>query len=73
VPLFDYKCSKCGTFNPDVFTKYGSTSKVFCKSCGEAMPDEDKQISSSNFNLKGGGWANDGYAPKKENKYQFQD
>ncbi len=66
MPIYEYKCQKCGHqfetmqgINDDPLKKCpkatGKKKKSACK--GELA----KLISQTSFSLKGGGWAKDGY------------
>ena len=56
MPIYNYECKKCGR-------KYESLQKMDTKTikcgCGE---DTEKVPSLTNFQLRGGGWAKDGYS-----------
>ena len=60
MPLFEYRCATCG----HQFEKLVSSSERDklppCPKC-EAK-DTKKLVSRTSFSLKGGGWADDGYA-----------
>ena len=64
MPLFEYQCDKCG-HQVERLQKHDDPPP-YCEPCGEALPPEipymTRQISRTNFRLKGGGWAADGYA-----------
>lgn len=57
MPLFEFKCSKCGA-QFEKFQKFANVTDVACESCGGST---ERVVSSSNFALKGSGWASDGY------------
>jgi putative FmdB family regulatory protein len=58
MPLYEYSCPKCGTF--DVSQRI--TEPPLTKhSCGKPV---ERLISRSAFQLKGGGWYSDGYGSK---------
>lgn len=62
MPIYNYECKKCGK-------KYEliqpmNTKKIEC-SCGSYA---DKVPSLTNFQLKGGGWAKDGYSNGSSSK-----
>ena len=62
MPIYTYKCKKCGNEMEKIHTTIPKNDKiVICSNCKYIMK---KQISSTNFILKGGGWANDGYSKK---------
>ena len=65
MPLFDFKCEKCGAVK-ELIRGLGKAGEVFfevCDACGGVM---HKTISSGNFILKGKGWAKDGYSGSSE-------
>ena len=59
MPLYEQKCHKCGhTFN--VLVPFSEASQdVPCPAC--EAPRTRRVFSRTNFALKGGGWAKDGY------------
>ncbi|RKX63181.1 MAG: zinc ribbon domain-containing protein [Tenericutes bacterium] len=70
MPIYEYECESCGSRKEIIVAKQSDLAhlrKVECDKCKGAMK---KIISSSNFQLKGGGWYKDGYGnnrqPKKE-------
>lgn len=61
--LYEYYCEKCGKRIEKLMSVKQSRVSVVC-SCGYAMR---RTVSSSNFSLKGSGWAKDNYANKESN------
>ncbi len=59
MPIYEYQCRKCGTFEHSQSIKDKPLSK--CPQCRSAVT---KLVSASSFHLKGGGWYPDGYAKK---------
>ena len=59
MPIYEYQCRKCGTFEHSQSIKDKPLSK--CPQCRRAVT---KLVSASSFHLKGGGWYPDGYAKK---------
>lgn len=57
MPLFDFKCEKCGKEKGDVMVR-ASLDTLQCPSCGGSMI---KQVGKASFVLKGDSWAKDGY------------
>jgi putative FmdB family regulatory protein len=57
MPLREYDCPKCGTF--EVLQKHSDELLTKHDACGEPVT---KKLSLSSFALKGGGWYSDGYA-----------
>lgn len=66
MPIYDYECIKCEF----VFEEMSGYDKIspegtFVRetpSCPKCNADTKKLISSVNFSLKGGGWADSGYS-----------
>lgn len=59
MPIYEYECEKCGHRFELWRTLSQDTKKARCPKDGAACK---KVISLSNFHLKGGGWAKDGYS-----------
>ena len=57
MPLREYDCPKCGTF--EVLQKLNDEPLATHETCGQPVT---KRLSLSSFALKGGGWYSDGYA-----------
>jgi len=53
MPIYDYKCSKCG-HQMEVIQKISDDPKTVCPKCGNKSLK--KLISAPSFRLKGGGW-----------------
>jgi len=62
MPIYEFEC-KCGEKLEKLVSKPIKTTK--CLFCGGRM---HRIVSASNFQLKGTGWARDGYGLKKETK-----
>jgi putative FmdB family regulatory protein len=60
MPIYEYQCRKCGTFEHSQSIKDKPLRK--CPRCRSAVK---KLVSASSFHLKGGGWYSDGYAKKE--------
>jgi putative FmdB family regulatory protein len=60
VPIYEYKCSKCGEVF-EAFQKMSDLPLTECKYCGARV---EKLISHSSFQLKGSGWYLTDYAKK---------
>jgi len=57
MPIYTYKCKNCDhTFD---YLNLGSGDEPKCPNCNST--NVEQQISASNFQLKGGGWAKDKY------------
>lgn len=62
MPIYEYKCSKCGeTF--EAFQKINDTPLAECRYCRGKV---EKLISHSTFQLKGSGWYMSDYAKKSQ-------
>lgn len=57
MPLYEYDCQRCGTF--EVKQKMSDEPLSTHAECGEPVV---RKISLTSFSLKGGGWYSDGYA-----------
>lgn len=57
MPLYEYDCEKCGTF--EVKQKMNDEPLASHPECGAKAT---RRISLTSFALKGGGWYADGYA-----------
>lgn len=58
MPLYEYRCTKCGR-HIEVIQKFSDRPKRRCKVCSGKL---EKLISRTSFQLKGGGWYDQGYA-----------
>ena len=58
MPLYEYKCDKCGLKTTLLRKLSQRDNPVVCECGGSAT----KILSASSFHLKGGGWASTGYA-----------
>jgi len=59
MPLYEYKCESCGKHEEVLQRHYDDAP-----SCDDCQTIMKKQISRSNFSLKGGGWYKDHYGLK---------
>lgn len=64
MPIYEYKCSKCG-LEFEVMQRFSDVPIKKCEKCGGAV---EKLISLSSFHLKGGGWYATEYGNKKNKK-----
>ncbi len=65
MPIYEYRCNDCEkTF--EVIQKFSDDPVKKCAYCSGVRVK--KLISQSSFILKGGGWYQDGYTNKKEQK-----
>jgi putative FmdB family regulatory protein len=62
VPIYEYKCSKCGEIF-EAFQKITDLPLTACKFCKGKV---EKLISHSSFQLKGSGWYLTDYARKSQ-------
>ncbi|MDW7604206.1 MAG: zinc ribbon domain-containing protein [Candidatus Nitrotoga sp.] len=53
MPIYEYRCSNCGT-QKDVLQKISDASLSVCPKCGKNT--FSKQLSAAGFQLKGSGW-----------------
>ena len=71
MPLYDYKCCNCHV-EFEFLARHGDFEDgkligLKCPNCQTTNPEHFvKQISLTNFELKGDGWYKDGYSSKKE-------
>ncbi len=69
MPLYEYRCGKCGKVF-EVLQKFSDAPVKRHKECGGSVK---RLVSASSFQLKGGGWYASGYskeAPKSESSAQ---
>ncbi len=57
MPIYEYRCTACG-HTLEVIQKLNDKPLKKCTECSGAL---EKLISRSAFQLKGGGWYNEGY------------
>lgn len=57
MPLYEYRCTKCGHCM-EVLQKFSDRPKRRCRECSGKL---EKLISRTSFQLKGGGWYDQGY------------
>lgn len=63
MPLYEYKCSKCGHLL-ECLQKFGDPAPKSCPTCHEEACLH-KAVSNTTFQLKGGGWYKDLYGSVK--------
>jgi putative FmdB family regulatory protein len=64
MPIYEYKCQKCG----EHFEKRQSVSDEPLKTCENCGGDLEKQWSLSGFQFKGAGWYVTDYSKKNSEK-----
>ena len=57
MPLYEYECGKCNQ-SFEVLQKFSEAGQAACPTCNS---EAQRKLSQSSFQLKGGGWYNDGY------------
>jgi putative FmdB family regulatory protein len=57
MPIYEYRCTSCG-HTLEVIQRFNDKPLKKCTECSGAL---EKLISRSAFQLKGGGWYNEGY------------
>jgi putative FmdB family regulatory protein len=60
VPLYEYRCEKCEEKFDKLLPHSERDETRPCPSCGSEHTK--RLVSKSSFQLKGGGWASDGYS-----------
>ncbi len=63
MPIHEFKCPICG-HKEDQLIMHGDSENIFCAECKDMDHTMVKELSSSNFILKGNCWAKDGYTKK---------
>ena len=61
MPMYPYRCSKCG-FEDEYIQKFSDPPLTVCEKCGGPLA---RKVTAASFHLKGGGWYKDGYASAK--------
>jgi putative FmdB family regulatory protein len=57
MPIYEYDCPRCGTFEKS--QKMSDPPLSTHEECGQPV---ERRISLTSFSLKGSGWASDGYS-----------
>ncbi len=68
MPIYEYKCNKCGVF--EVMQKITEAPLKKCPTC---KGKTERLISNTSFVLKGSGWYATDYAKKGSNKSETPD
>lgn len=63
MPIYEFRCKYC-QHQEEVLQKVNDPAPSHCNSCGKELGLE-KVVSHTSFQLKGGGWYNEGYASPK--------
>lgn len=58
MPIYEFKCVRCGEIIEKLFKKSNNIRKIRCKKCNVKA---DRIIEQNTFQLKGKCWATDGY------------
>lgn len=58
MPIYEYMCHQCQHLQ-QMLVRRGDEQKPACKRCGST--ELKRQVSTSAFHLKGGGWYSSGY------------
>lgn len=61
MPIFDLRCDHCRIVYEDVEVPFGK-EKPHCDACGGPLEVHWEMGEAPSFQLKGGGWAKDGYS-----------
>jgi putative FmdB family regulatory protein len=64
VPIYEYKCQKCGK-ELELMHKVNDPAPPKCPEC-QAEGSLEKLVSRTSFQLKGGGWYSDLYSSTKK-------
>ncbi len=62
MPIYEYRCTACG-HQIEVMQKMSERKLRKCSRCSGRL---EKLISRAAFQLRGGGWASEGYAKDKD-------
>ena len=65
MPLYTYQCYECGKVQEEMRSVKDRDKSIACNHC---MCASDRIIDLAAFQLKGGGWAKDGYGKKQKPK-----
>lgn len=66
MPIYEYKCSKCGKAL-EVMQKVSDPAPAECPEC-KASGTLERLVSRTSFQLKGGGWYSDLYGSAKKSE-----
>ena len=62
MPIYEYRCKKCGVEFERLVRHQQSGDPQPCPNPDCKSRDTKKLVSRTSFSLKGGGWASDGYS-----------
>lgn len=65
MPIYEFACAQCGAVF-ELMRKISDRNEVACVQC--ASTQTRQQISLTAFQLRGSGWAHDGYATQAESQ-----
>jgi len=65
MPIYEYKCKKCGKEFENWLTSFSESNKTKCPECNSKV---SRLISSSSFVLKGTGWYATDYGSQRKDK-----
>lgn len=63
MPIYEFKCSKCGAVKEELMSINSETRELPCAICGEIAK---RIISKNTFHLDNSGWAKDNYVTPTE-------
>ncbi|MGV3621488.1 MAG: FmdB family zinc ribbon protein [Archangium sp.] len=66
MPIYEYRCQKCGK-ELEVMHKVSDPAPAVCPEC-KAEGSLERLVSRTSFQLKGGGWYSDLYASSKKSE-----
>ena len=67
MPLYTYQCYECGKVQEEMKSVKDRDKSVACDRC---MVSSERIMDLAAFQLRGGGWAKDGYGKKQKPKKQ---
>ena len=65
MPLYTYQCYECGKIQEVMRSVKNRDKSIACNHC---MCASERIVDLAAFQLKGGGWAKDGYGKKPKSK-----
>jgi putative FmdB family regulatory protein len=61
MPIYEYRCAACGTEKEHFQKRDDPPPQCEQEGCARKGEPMERKVSKVNFELKGGGWARDGY------------